>query len=628
MQASISEREVRDELAHILASPLFSRAKTLRNVLRYIVEESLSGRGGELSKRSIAANVLTGPADKSDHIGTYVARTREKLEKYYQKMGPASSIRITLERGNYQANWIRLDDSSSLISERDETVKPADFKRFVELLIDVIGIDSAERDARMRRYIESSSKFSTRFPGHEGRSEFVEFFEWISKLPRPRQQELLPFTEMVSLAISLGIHPVLIDHLLSRMREEAQCIVLEFAGAASEIKSDEVKVDSCIAGKFKRAGHRSQPPSYGERVAYFIPTDSLQGANAAFVQLDLEPGGHSDYHNHPGDEFIFVLQGSVRIRLQASGAAISLGKGDYIHFHAEQPHLAENRSAGNEVARLFIVRYQQHRRETFQQEPYSRTEMRAHVCDTLSSVAQSSKRALTSFERAWVLGAIASPVKYDPDHVPSEFQNRYGLARLLQHHLSADQGGRSEAEQMVDNLLQGKVTMEPRALIDKCRKLFHMDVEPAMWGFLYPSVAPTAIVRRSRKADLGNDWIRVRDICKQELPDGVDYEIPRRSLACSDLSVSWLTLAPGKVTAPSMHVGTVLVIPMEGEGRIEYLGPHMKPIPVCTVRESTALVHFRGHERHRIGNDGDQPFEALVVRSFVENLVDAAEQEH
>src|SRR5260370_15735359 len=49
---------VRAQLARILASPLFNHSKHYPGLLRYVVIETLEGRGGHLKERALAAAVF------------------------------------------------------------------------------------------------------------------------------------------------------------------------------------------------------------------------------------------------------------------------------------------------------------------------------------------------------------------------------------------------------------------------------------------------------------------------------------------------------------------------------------------------------------------------------------------
>src|SRR5689334_17567043 len=59
---------------------------------------------------------------------------------------------------------------------------------------------------------------------------------------------------------------------------------------------------------------------YGVAAQYSIPGAKLAGTeDVALSHLVLAEGGHTPIHAHPGDEFLFVLEGTVEVRLMDSG---------------------------------------------------------------------------------------------------------------------------------------------------------------------------------------------------------------------------------------------------------------------------------------------------------------------
>jgi len=66
----------------------------------------------------------------------------------------------------------------------------------------------------------------------------------------------------------------------------------------------------------------------------------------------IEVKRKSEDRSHPGEEFVFVLEGSVR--LTVSGNVIDLGKGDSVEFWGTEIHSYE--PAGGGTARILSVR--------------------------------------------------------------------------------------------------------------------------------------------------------------------------------------------------------------------------------------------------------------------------------
>ena len=95
------------ELERVAASPGFSGAPQLTRFLRYVVEETLAGRGSQLNQYRVAVEAL-GQDDRFDPVvdamvRTYANRLRRALDSYYEGPGHADDVRIRVPRGTYTA---------------------------------------------------------------------------------------------------------------------------------------------------------------------------------------------------------------------------------------------------------------------------------------------------------------------------------------------------------------------------------------------------------------------------------------------------------------------------------------------------------------------------------------------
>jgi Tol biopolymer transport system component len=95
---------VLSELDRILASELFSRSDRLSTFLRFIVEETLEGRGESLKEQVIAMEVYGRRADFSTAADPIVRvdarRLRDKLREYYAS-APRGAVTIAVRKGSY-----------------------------------------------------------------------------------------------------------------------------------------------------------------------------------------------------------------------------------------------------------------------------------------------------------------------------------------------------------------------------------------------------------------------------------------------------------------------------------------------------------------------------------------------
>jgi len=97
---------VAEQLSRILESPLFALSARRSRFLRYIVEETLAGRGGQLKGHSIAVEVFDRPPGFDPNVDPLVrveaGRLRDKLRVYYADAGRDDPVIIELPKGTYE----------------------------------------------------------------------------------------------------------------------------------------------------------------------------------------------------------------------------------------------------------------------------------------------------------------------------------------------------------------------------------------------------------------------------------------------------------------------------------------------------------------------------------------------
>lgn len=102
---STHEAEVRRQLEQILSSRTFSHAQRLRTMLRFIVEQTLEGRAGELKESVIGHEVCGRSASFDPKVDPIVRvdanRLRSRLRTYYESEGSADGFHINLPKGTY-----------------------------------------------------------------------------------------------------------------------------------------------------------------------------------------------------------------------------------------------------------------------------------------------------------------------------------------------------------------------------------------------------------------------------------------------------------------------------------------------------------------------------------------------
>jgi hypothetical protein len=96
-------------LERVLRSNTFSASESIRQILRYVVEQSISGQDGEVKEYTIATEALGRPQDfdpKADNIvRAQVRRLRQKLDEYYRLEGATDPVRVVIPRGHYNVEF-------------------------------------------------------------------------------------------------------------------------------------------------------------------------------------------------------------------------------------------------------------------------------------------------------------------------------------------------------------------------------------------------------------------------------------------------------------------------------------------------------------------------------------------
>ena len=99
-------------LKAVLDSDAFRSAWRARDFLAYVVTETLQGRGGQLSERTVARWALgRGPAfdGRSDSsVRVQARRVRQGLYDYYAGAGANDEVRIVLPTGTYVPDFVRM----------------------------------------------------------------------------------------------------------------------------------------------------------------------------------------------------------------------------------------------------------------------------------------------------------------------------------------------------------------------------------------------------------------------------------------------------------------------------------------------------------------------------------------
>jgi TolB-like protein/tetratricopeptide (TPR) repeat protein len=110
LQVTSVEAVVPDHVERIFHSPHFDGSTRSREILRFIVDETLSGHGENLGQAAIAKAVFHREANFDAILDPIVrvqmGRLRRSLERYYLLSGDAESIRIEIPKGTYAPTFM------------------------------------------------------------------------------------------------------------------------------------------------------------------------------------------------------------------------------------------------------------------------------------------------------------------------------------------------------------------------------------------------------------------------------------------------------------------------------------------------------------------------------------------
>src|SRR5579885_2077866 len=119
---------VREQLARILASPLFKHSRHYPALLKYVVEQTLEGRTAHLKERALGVEVFGREPNYDTNLDpvvrTSACEVRKRLAQYYQDASHHAELRIELPAGSYVAE-VRLAEPGPVSALEFHPPQPA-----------------------------------------------------------------------------------------------------------------------------------------------------------------------------------------------------------------------------------------------------------------------------------------------------------------------------------------------------------------------------------------------------------------------------------------------------------------------------------------------------------------------
>ena len=98
-----------EQLSRVLSSPHFRHSRHYPALLRYVVEQTLTGQTANLKERALGVDVFHRHVDYDTNLDpvvrTCACEVRKRLAHYYQEAGHETEIRIDLPAGSYHPEF-------------------------------------------------------------------------------------------------------------------------------------------------------------------------------------------------------------------------------------------------------------------------------------------------------------------------------------------------------------------------------------------------------------------------------------------------------------------------------------------------------------------------------------------
>ncbi|MBQ4133468.1 MAG: hypothetical protein IJD04_07040, partial [Desulfovibrionaceae bacterium] len=124
---------IRRELERITGSWEFYNSRRLQEVLTFLVEETLAGRGPEIKAYTIATEVMGRPPSfdpQTDAVVRVVAgKLRKRLDRFYGARGTLAPVKISIPVGKYMPLFTQCETSSPAAENGRATKKPAEHSK-------------------------------------------------------------------------------------------------------------------------------------------------------------------------------------------------------------------------------------------------------------------------------------------------------------------------------------------------------------------------------------------------------------------------------------------------------------------------------------------------------------------
>ncbi|HUO59933.1 MAG TPA: hypothetical protein VMU24_04640 [Candidatus Acidoferrales bacterium] len=129
----VSDQEkasILEQLDRLVANPYFHHSKRYPSFLRFVVNETLAGRGESLKERTLGMEVFGREPDydttNDPIVRVTAAEIRKRIAQYYQEPGHGEEIRISLPSGSYIPHFSKPDSEAAPVAHAAPEASPLD----------------------------------------------------------------------------------------------------------------------------------------------------------------------------------------------------------------------------------------------------------------------------------------------------------------------------------------------------------------------------------------------------------------------------------------------------------------------------------------------------------------------
>jgi mannose-6-phosphate isomerase-like protein (cupin superfamily) len=374
----------------------------------------------------------------------------------------------------------------------------------------------------------------------------------------------------------------------------------------------------------------------GRGARYFFPEVILHNKHRAkLLKSKSEPypdaypvhvrlparGDETELHHHPGEEFLLCLGGAVKVSFDTIGLSAELGKNDYVHFHADQPHKVTN--IGDEPAELFVVRSYLAATSPYRNLFRDATAFEFYLLRKEKPLVENLRRLYKFAVGGWVKenlrpwGVRRGP----PSGVGTGIAAPMGLARQLTAMRVSPRGifqkektfakpedyrGKHRYEQFRSGFLEGYATIDD---LDHLAWLCELPPK-LLYCYLFESVPQISVVKYSK------DWKETLGREETHTQSGPQYLYPIHNLAGSVMTVARLHLPPKKASSLNRHFGSEMCIPICGQNIVVTVQATGQNRSGELKSKEPGYLHYRSDCNHCVENKGIEPAELLILRFF------------